>query len=50
MHESTKKLKIVPMIPKRAMYPMFDTKFFFFRLYPAANMIGGKIKTKKVLS
>jgi hypothetical protein len=38
----------VPMTPKRVMYPKFLTKFDFFKLYPAAKMIGGSIKTKNV--
>jgi hypothetical protein len=40
--------RMVPKTPKRVMYPKLLMKFFFFRLYPAANMMGGNMKTKNV--
>jgi hypothetical protein len=38
---------IVPNIPKVMIYSMFLIKFFFLRVNPAENMIGGKINKKK---
>lgn len=39
---------MVPITPKRVMYPKFFTKFVFFKLYPAAKIIGGSMNTKNV--
>lgn len=40
--------KIVPIAPKKLIIPKFSKNNDFLRLYPAANMIGGKIKVKNI--
>jgi hypothetical protein len=37
---------MVPPTPKAKIRFRFRMKFFFLREYPAANMIGGRIKRK----
>jgi hypothetical protein len=37
---------IVPTIPRLKIKPRFLIKFFFFIVYPAAKIIGGKINRK----
>jgi len=44
------KVIIVPTIPKNMIYPKFSKKSFFRRLYPAAKIIGGRMKLKKISS
>ncbi len=39
---------IVPITPNKVIYPKFFTKFVFFKLYPAAKIMGGKMNTKNV--
>jgi hypothetical protein len=39
--------KMVPKSPKDRMITRFLIKLFFLREYPAANMMGGRIKRKK---
>ena len=47
-----RKLSIVPIYPKRTLYPKFYIKYFFLRLYPSANIMGGtkKYKNEKLFS
>jgi len=35
---------IVPASPRRRMYMMFLTKFHLFKVYPAAKIMGGRMK------
>jgi hypothetical protein len=42
--------KIVPSIPSIEMYFKFLKKFFFFKVKPAAKIIGGKMKKKNPVS
>jgi hypothetical protein len=42
------KHSIVPIAPKNEIIPKFSKNNDFLRLYPAAKMIGGKIKVKNI--
>lgn len=39
---------IVPITPNKVIYPKFFTKLVFFKLYPAAKIMGGRMNTKNV--
>jgi len=44
------KVIIVPNTPNKAIYKKYLKNDLPLRLYPAANMIGGNIKVKKISS
>lgn len=44
--ESATNENIVPKMPRKVMSPRFWKNSDFRRLYPAANMIGGRMKVK----
>lgn len=44
----TTKLIMVPMIPRKLMIPKFSKNKDFLRLYPAAKIMGGSMKVKKI--
>ena len=41
------KLITVPITPKRKIYNKYLKKNFFLKLYPAPNIIGGRMRVKK---
>lgn len=50
MMKPVKQMKpmIVPMIPRNATMPKFSKNKDFLKLYPAENIIGGKIIAKNI--